>query len=330
MKVRFLIIRFSSIGDIVLTTPVIRNLKNQVKGAEIHYLTKKKFLPVLKDNPYIDKLWLFEKDLKTLVREIKMAHPDYVIDLHNNLRSSRVKRKLGLVSFSFDKINLEKWLMVNLKKNRLPDNHIVDRYLETIKNFDVVNDMKGLDYFIDEEEVLPQEIRKLILNRFIALAIGAQHYTKKAPVKKLIEICDKLNCTVVILGGPGETEEANLIAQTTTNPNVIDLCGKISLNQSALLVKESSLLITHDTGLMHIGAAFKKVILSIWGNTIPEFGMYPYLTDVASRMFQVDNLNCRPCSKIGFQQCPKKHFDCMMKQNTSDIADYANSLLLNH
>jgi ADP-heptose:LPS heptosyltransferase len=127
----------------------------------------------------------FEKDLKTLVREIKMAHPDYVIDLHNNLRSSRVKRKLGLVSFSFDKINLEKWLMVNLKKNRLPDNHIVDRYLETIKNFDVVNDMKGLDYFIDEEEVLPQEIRKLILNRFIALAIGAQHYTKKAPVKKI-------------------------------------------------------------------------------------------------------------------------------------------------
>lgn len=117
MKVRFLIIRFSSIGDIVLTTPVIRNLKNQVKGAEIHYLTKKKFLPVLKDNPYIDKLWLFEKDLKTLVREIKMAHPDYVIDLHNNLRSSRVKRKLGLVSFSFDKINLEKWLMVNLKKS---------------------------------------------------------------------------------------------------------------------------------------------------------------------------------------------------------------------
>jgi ADP-heptose:LPS heptosyltransferase len=329
MNIRFLIIRFSSIGDIVLTTPVIRNLKEQVEGAEIHYLTKKQFGPVLKNNPYIDKIWLLEDDLKSLIREIKMAHPDYIIDLHNNLRSSRVKRKLGLIAFSFDKINLEKWMMVNFKKNRLPANHIVDRYMETTRNFDVVNDMKGLDYFLNEEDVLPQEIRNQIPKKFIALAIGAQHYTKKAPAKKLSEICDKLKYPVIILGGPGDTEEAILILKSTSNRDLINLCGKVSLNQSAMLVKESSLLITHDTGLMHIGAAFKKVILSIWGNTIPEFGMYPYLSDNASRMFQVDHLNCRPCSKIGFQQCPKKHFDCMMKQDVSAIANYANSIIVN-
>lgn len=327
MKVRFLIVRFSSIGDIVLTTPVIRNLKKQVEGAEIHYLTKKQYEPILKNNPYIDKLWLLEDDLKATISEIKAEVPDYIIDLHNNLRTYKVKRKLGMVAFSFDKINIEKWVMVNFKKNRLPSCHIVDRYMETVKSFDVVNDMKGLDYFPDENEVLNPELSKEIPEKFLALAIGAQHYTKKMPSDKLAELCSMIKFPVVILGGPGDIDEANLINRSSSNTKIINLCGKISLNQSALLVKEASILITHDTGLMHIGAAFKKIILSIWGNTIPEFGMVPYLSDAASKIYEIEGLDCRPCSKIGFQQCPKKHFDCMMKQDISAISNYANSLM---
>ena len=146
MKV--LIIRFSSIGDIVLTTPVIRCLKNQVEGIEIHYLAKKQFEAVLKHNPYIDKLWLLDDNLDEILSDLQKENINYIIDLHKNLRTGVVKRRLKLKSFSFNKINLEKWLRVNLKINRLPKNHIVDRYMETTAFFDVVNDNKGLDYFL--------------------------------------------------------------------------------------------------------------------------------------------------------------------------------------
>ncbi|MBE0653910.1 MAG: glycosyl transferase, partial [Bacteroidales bacterium] len=157
--IKFLIIRFSSIGDIVLTTPVVRCLKKQVEGSEIHYLTKKSFEPVMKNNPYIDRLWLFEDDLNSLIRELENVSFDFIIDLHNNLRSNFVSRKLKVVSFPFKKINIQKWLMVNLKTDRLPEVHIVDRYLETLRFFDVQNDRQGLDYFLSEgDKVFPPAI----------------------------------------------------------------------------------------------------------------------------------------------------------------------------
>jgi len=327
MPVRFLIIRFSSIGDIVLTTPVIRNLKQQVEGAEVHYLTKKQFVPVLQKNPYIDKLWVLDGNLTDLIREIKYSHIDYVIDLHNNLRTIKVKRKLGAISFTFNKINVEKWMMVNFKKDRLPRVHIVDRYMETVKSFDVSNDMKGLDYYIDEEDQISNEIRSNLPDQFVTMAIGAQHYTKKAPPVKLAEIIQGIKLPVVLLGGPTDVEASSKIRALAQRKDLTDLCGKISLNQSAILVRDSALLITHDTGMMHIGAALKKNIFSIWGNTIPEFGMYPYLPGEQSRIFEIQDLECRPCSKIGFNKCPKKHFDCMMKQDSAEIPEAANRFI---
>lgn len=326
--VKFLIIRFSSIGDIVLTTPVIRCLKKQVEGAEIHYVTKKAFKPVLENNLWIDRLWLFEGDLKKLTEQLSGESFDYIIDLHNNLRSHSLRRKLRIISFPFHKINLEKWLIVNLKINRLPEKHIVDRYLETTRLFDVVNDGLGLDYFLSEkDQKLPDEITGKIPARFVTMAIGAQHYTKKAPPLKLAEICDGIKLPVILLGGPDDVPEAEEIIHLTKNTSVIDLCGKLNLNQSATLVKNSQVVISHDTGLMHIAAAFQKKIVSIWGNTIPEFGMAPYLPGPGSKIFEVKGLPCRPCSKIGFKKCPKKHFKCMMDQDTSQISKSVNLLL---
>jgi len=327
--VKYLIIRFSSIGDIVLTTPVVRCLKNQVEGAVVHYLTKEQYRGILEPNPYIDKLWLYNSNMKELLPQLEQEEFDYIIDLHHNIRTLRIKNKLRKISFSFNKLNLQKWLLVNFKINKLPDIHIVDRYMDTLKVFDVKNDGKGLDYFLNEEKqdaIVP--VLSEIPKKYILLAIGAQHETKKATAEKLAEICDMLNFSVVITGGKEDCRLAeSILSKITKNTSLFDTSGKLSLNQSARLVKNAELVITHDTGIMHIAAAFKKKIISIWGNTVPEFGMYPYMADPESKIFEVRGLKCRPCSKIGHQSCPKKHFKCMIDQNSDAIASYARKML---
>ncbi len=309
--VKFLIIRFSSIGDIVLTTPVIRNLKQQVEGAEVHFLTKKQFLPVIENNPYIDKIHVLDASFSELIHELRQEYFNYIIDLHRNLRTFRVKNKLRIIAFSFEKLNYEKWLMVNWKKNKLPNRHIVDRYMDTTKLFDVENDQKGLDYFIAaKDEVNLDQLPERFRVGYTAFVIGAQHATKRLPTEKIISICRKSKQAIVLLGGPTDVAVAEKI-EAELGENVYNACGKYSLNQSVSLVKQAKVVISHDTGLMHIAAAYHKKIISIWGNTIPEFGMYPYLADESSIIVENKDLSCRPCSKIGFSQCPKKHFKCM-------------------
>ncbi|GAP69969.1 ADP-heptose:LPS heptosyltransferase [Bacteroidales bacterium 6E] len=311
MKTRFLIIRFSSIGDIILTTPVIRGLKQQVEDAEIHFVTKAKYVPLLKANPWIDQIHVLDDKITPLLEILEKEEIDYVIDLHHNIRSGQVKRRLNVPAFSFSKLNFEKWLMVNFKVNRLPHKHIVDRYLETVSVFDIANDGKGLDYFIPEGEGF--DIRKLppnFLSGYIAFVIGGTYATKRLPVDTILEICSKIPFPVVLLGGHHEEETGQRIAESHKG-KVINLAGKTTINESASLIQRAELVLTNDTGLMHIAAALGKKILSFWGNTIPEFGMSPYQPDPESKILQVDGLKCRPCSKLGFEKCPKKHFRCM-------------------
>lgn len=324
---RILIIRFSSIGDIVLTTPVVRCLKNQIKDAEIHFLTKKAFVPILNNNPYISKVWEWDdKNATGILAELKKLKFDYVADLHHNLRSFRVKRNLGRPGASYNKLNIEKFLLVNFKINRLPKKHIVDRYLETVASLGIKNDFKGLDYFIHPEdefniESLPESHR----NGYIALVPGALQATKKLPSQKLTELCAAISQPVLVLGGKAEETIGNSLEEKFTH--VINYCGKLNLGGSASLIRQAAAVITHDTGLMHIAAAFNKPIVSIWGNTIPQFGMYPYLPEknAVSIIHEVNDLKCRPCSKIGYTDCPKKHFNCMNLQNIHQIAKDAEN-----
>ena len=325
MKV--LILRFSSIGDIVLTTPVVRTLKTQLDHAQIHYATKIQYQDILAANPYIDKIHLLNESLTDLIQELKREKFDFIVDLHHNLRTFLIKSVLEAKSFSYDKLNIEKWLMVNLKINKLPNIHIVDRYMETVQSLGIKMDALGLDYFIPEKdevpgEWLPEEFQK----EYVVYAIGAQHATKKLPLNRMIELCDRINRPLILMGGKEDFETGEGIAQffekTPNNSRdeqtllemnkktvIYNACGKFNINQSASIVKKSMCVFTHDTGMMHIAAAFKKEVFSIWGNTIPSFGMYPYRTRFT--VLENNKLDCRPCSKIGFQKCPKGHFKCM-------------------
>ncbi|RLD47224.1 MAG: glycosyl transferase [Bacteroidetes bacterium] len=321
--VKFLIIRFSSIGDIVLTSPVVRILKNQVDGAKVHFLTKPQYASLVENNPNIDKIHVLKPKLNDTITELRNEFFDYIIDLHNNIRTYRIKSALKIVDFSFNKLNKEKWIYVNFKKNRLPDIHIVDRYLETIKLFDTKNDNKGLDFFIPEKDTVDISKFNFKENKFAAFVIGAKHFTKQMPQHKVIDLCNKIALPIVLLGGKEDAEKGKIIKQAS-NSVIYNFCGEFNINQSASIIKQASFVISHDTGLMHIAAAFKKDIISIWGNTVPEFGMYPYLAGEKSKIFEVKNLKCRPCSKIGFSKCPKKHFKCMNDINNNEILDYIN------
>ncbi|MGV3528524.1 MAG: glycosyltransferase family 9 protein [Flavisolibacter sp.] len=331
---KFLIIRFSSIGDIVLTTPVIRCLKQQVPDAEVHFLVKPQFKTVVAPNPYIDKIHELQPDWDAIIAALQAEKFDYVIDLHHNLRTLRVKRALKVPSFAFNKLNIEKFIFVKLKWNVMPQVHIIDRYLETVKPFGVRNDGAGMDYFIPKEEEVPiQDIPTSHQAGFIAMVIGASFYTKKLPVEKLQELCQKINYPVILLGAKEEFAEGEVIRNASPG-NVYNACGKFSLHESADLVRKSKLVIAHDTGLMHIAAALKKPVIAVWGSTTPSFGMVPYYGDRFLMRHpspydnaQVHKLWCRPCTKMGRHKCPQGHFKCMKKMDIDYIVERARMRL---
>ena len=212
---KILIIRFSSIGDIVLTTPVIRNLRKKFPGATIHYLTKKKFAGIVASNPYLDKVLMLEDDLGETIKEIKEEKYDEIIDLHHNLRTIRIKSALPAMPFhSFNKLNIEKWLYTNFKINVMPKTHIVDRYMDTVKHLGVANDGLGLDYFIPaDDEIKEGDIPFSHLQGYVAIAIGAAHNTKKLPVEKLQELVAKINFPIILLGGKDDFLNGEKIAE---------------------------------------------------------------------------------------------------------------------
>ncbi len=318
---KILVIRFSSIGDIVLTTPVVRCLKQQL-DCELHYLTKKSYQSILAPNPYLDTIHVLEDAFSDLITRLRAEKYDYLIDLHNNLRTWRIKQALRVKSYSFDKLNWQKWLLVNLKINRLPPVHIVDRYMATTAALEVRNDGQGLDYFIPKEAEV--EISDWLDSErpFVAFVIGAAHATKRLPTEKIIAICQKINIPILLLGGPAEAETGAIIAKTS-GTHVKNTCGKLKLHQSASVVRQAAKVITHDTGMMHIAAAFQKDIISIWGNTVPAFGMTPYYGTPSNKntTIEVPNIACRPCSKIGHAACPKQHFNCMQQIDIEQIVE---------
>ncbi len=309
---KILILRFSAIGDIVLASPIMRMLKQQKEGVEVHFCTKKNFKILVESNPNIDKIHFLGESLNELIQVLKEEKYDYVIDLHNSLRSKIIRWRLGVKNKSIRKHYVEKWLIEKLKINKLPATHIVDRYLEASSIVGIKDDGLGLSYYIPaSDEVSLTDFPAAFQKGYIAFAIGGQHATKRLPLHKLVELCKKINAPIVLLGGKeddvvGEKVVAEL--KETSIP-IFNACGKYNLNQSASIVRQSRLVFSHDTAMMHVAAAFGKEVYSIWGNTIPGYGMYPYRTKY--HLLENKGLSCRPCTKIGYSKCPKGHFKCM-------------------
>lgn len=331
---KILVIRFSSIGDIVLASPVFRCIKKQMPDAIVHLATKQSFKMVTEANPYIDDIFYYEKDLKGLIEALKAQNYDYVIDLHNNIRSNKIKSALKKKSYTIDKLNIQKFLLTKLHINIMPKRHITLRSLDTVKALGIKDDGQGLDYFIPEKDVVQQnDIPASHHLGYVAIVIGANYYTKKLPVEKLKVLCSKINYPIMLLGGMAEEEAGRMIANIDP-VKIYNSCGKFNLNESADLVRKSKLVISHDTGLQYIACAFKKPVLAIWGGTSPKLDVEPYygsafINNPLQPAYEniVQNLWCQPCSKYGTGKCPLGHFKCMKNQDVDMIASKVHQRL---
>lgn len=320
---KILVIRFSSIGDVVLTTPIVRALKKQVPDSEIHFITKKAFSGILEHNPNIDKIYTIEKSISEVLSELKKENYDSIIDLHKNTRTFFLKLKLGRPTYSFPKLNFAKWMLVNLKKASMPTSHVVDRYFKAVEKLGVKNDLLPCEFHIQSsDEIQINEQFGFNPKHYVAIAIGAQFATKRMPLNKLEEIIQQVPHPIILVGGETDKQFAEALLHSFPDKKIVSACGSFTLAQSASIVKQSSVLLTNDTGMMHIASCFEVPTVSVWGNTVPELGMYPYFP-VHPELFsihEVKGLKCRPCSKIGFQKCPRGHFKCMNLQDSKAIS----------
>lgn len=323
---KILVIRFSSIGDIVLITPVLRGIKRQYPNAQLHVLTKPTMASLLTANPNVNQVITLTDSIVTTSLALRAQHYDVVLDLHNNLRSAIIKLFLiNVKSFSFDKQNINKWLMVQFKQKRQLT-HVVERYLACAANIGVTNDGLGLDFYIEPNNQLNLTNEQLPIT-YIALVIGAKFKTKQLPLHQLITLCTQLTLPIVLIGGKEDSELAQQIINVMpANKAIHNTCGRYNLQQSAALLAQAQSVITHDTGMMHIASAFGKKIITVWGNTTPAIGFSAYLPSTAPEAINIQNntLNCRPCSKIGFMVCPQGHFNCMNSLDMTAIAKLSN------
>jgi len=318
----------------VLTTPVLRCIRQQKPETEIHYLSKAEFAPLLHSNPNIDKLHLLQEDLEKLIPALKAEAFDFIVDLHHNLRTARIKAALEVESASFPKKNIEKWILVNLRANFMPDESIVTRYFDAVKPIGVNNDGGGLDYFIPElGKISNEDIPTSHWTGYIACVIGGSYNTKKLPVEQWQKFCELVPFPVILLGGSDDRDEGQEIARQDPI-KIYNSCGKFNINESAALLERSRVVISNDTGLMHIAAALKKPIVSLWGNTAPELGMFPYYgsNNLKSRISPLSviverkKLWCHPCSKLGYNRCPHGHFKCMRSLDMTEVVDTVKKL----
>jgi len=327
---RLLFIRFSSIGDIVFTTPAIRAAKQQLPNVEIHFLTKTSMKSVTEANPYIDQFHYFDKDLNATLDSLKQLQFDYIIDLHKNFRTYKIKKALGVPSLSYQKLSWQKLLLTKLHLNFMPNRHISERCVDTLSSLGVVNDGLGLDYFIPpniqlQHNALPSSHR----NGYIALVIGASFASKKLPIPQLQDLCRQLKYPVVLIGGKEDAVKGKQV-ESIDPTKIFNACGQFNLHESALLVQQSKTVISHDTGFLYIACAFHKKTVAIWGATSPALNVEPYYPTSANQETQmyfnamVPNLPCQPCSNYGTKQCPQGHFACMRQQNLGAIAAKAN------
>tara|TARA_B100000963_G_scaffold84733_4_gene72360 strand:+ start:4910 stop:5866 length:957 start_codon:yes stop_codon:yes gene_type:complete len=314
-KPKILVIRLSAMGDIVLTTPVIRALNQQLK-AKIDFLTKPQYVSLLESNTYINRIF----SLNDKVDFLQKNKYDYVVDLQNNLRSWQIRSKIQTKSFVFNKKSLRRYLLIYFGIDLLK-NHVVDRYFATVASLNVVNDNQGLDFNVSSY-VKPEFNTS---QSYIAWCIGGTHNPKKLSAKQITQVVSKLKIPVVLLGGNNDLDIAKEIINNGECKSVYNFCGKLSVQESSYLIKESKMLLTNDTGMMHIASALKMPIISFWGCTKPSLGFTPYMTDPSSIKI-ISKRSAKPCSKHG-KHCKYGKNGCIKEIDPQLIYDSVLSLL---
>jgi len=336
---KILVIRLSSIGDIILMTPLLRNLRRHFPNARIDVVTKAVFADLVRHHPGINHLYevVPEKgsaDLSELGATLRDQHYDVVFDIHKNFRSFQLTRAAQApIVLRHKKFLVRRWLFVQFKWNLLRDMPpIRQRYMLAAAPLGVIDDgLPAEIYWTDEEERRAEAILRAGgwdgLTPIVALAPGAGFFTKRWPVEYFAEVAKEIlhrGNFVVILGGPQDQILAEQI-RNGLERNCVSLAGQTNLLVTAAILKKSRVLISNDTGLMHMAEAVGVPLIAIFGSTTRELGFFPHLK--TSRVLENVNLQCRPCSHLGKSKCPKRHFLCMREIRPEQVfAEYERLL----
>lgn len=302
---KILVIRLSSFGDIILAFPLLKKLREKFPGSEIHFLTKKNYAEVISLNRDVNKVVYLSGSLNETRAEVSKENYDLIIDIHKNFRSLFVSAFNTKKVRRYSKENFKKFLLVNIKVNLFKEIIPVYRkYLLSIEEF--LNDD---DYDFTISELIFGKDR-IIQEDYIVISPASRHFTKTYPAEKFIEYIISLNDKRVILVGDNSSNDKKICDYIESGcKNVLNLCGKLDMNELANVIYYSDYVICNDSAILHLSEALGKRVVALFGSTVKEFGFFPQLKE--SKVLEVDNLKCRPCTHIGRESCPKGHFKCM-------------------
>ncbi|MGH1366889.1 MAG: lipopolysaccharide heptosyltransferase II [Calditrichia bacterium] len=333
---KILIIRLSSIGDILLTSPVMWQLRERYPLAQIDFLTRTEFSSLLATNPHLNNVLTLDTnlgkvELEAMRSQIQAAGYDIILDLHVNIRSLFLTRLKG--SSPIMRMKKDKFARFALVKMGIDlyarlygrSRTVAEKYLLAGEALGLDSNEQRLELWLPPEIESAEEERWKTLSSkgfHVAMAPGARHFTKRWPEKKYAELITKLyeqqGWRTILLGGPDErTLSESIIAQLKDYSIIENLVGQLSLIESCALIKQAGLFVSNDSGLMHAAACFGIPQLAIFGSTTLQLGFGP-INDRAA-ILENSDLGCRPCSHIGKSICPKGHFKCM-NELTSDMA----------
>ena len=305
MQPHILIIRLSSLGDLILTIPLLRALRERYVAARIDLLVKKEYADLAWLFGYVDEVISFDteaEDIAEMRQELAENNYTYVLDLHSNLRS-KVLRILPHTEIDIiHKRSFRRWLLVNFKINLLkssPD--VIGRYFETAKELGV-----------KDEGNAPIIETTVMQEKKVALVPGAKHWNKRWLPEYFIAVASALikeGYQIEIHGSAEEKALGDSIAKEFSAEQATNYCGTFSLEELPTRLASCELAITNDSGLMHLAAAVGVRTVSMFGPTVREFGFMPRGKNVT--IIENTNLSCRPCTTIGSDHCPKGHFKCM-------------------
>lgn len=325
------VLRLSSIGDIILTSPLLRVFRNSVgKDARVDFVVRKEYAELVQSCHHLSIVHEYDvntgyKGLQVLAQQLREEKYDLVIDLHDSIRTKllRASSKAKDVVV-MDKRKLERWLLVNLKRNAYADQlTVAERYIETVEKYGIKNDGKGLEIFIPDTTLfdVSGKMAKLRLNQFekvIGICPGSKHFTKRWQKEKFAQVAiraaQEFHAKILLFGGGDEKEDCefvyNEVSRRVSAHAVASFAGEFSLLESAAALEFCDVVVTNDSGLMHLAAAKQRKIVAIFGSTVQEFGFAPYGTEAT--VIENTTLDCRPCTHIGRKECPKGHFKCML------------------
>jgi heptosyltransferase-2 len=313
-----LVVRFSAIGDILLTTPLLRAIRSRHPGARVAVLTKEPYVPLLSHNPHVSEVLSVApgEGIRAIAQRVRGVRYSHLLDLHGNLRSLALRRLAPGPWRSYPKRRLERALLIAAKRDTygaaVP---VAERYFEAARELEVEPDFGPPDFYLaeDADRRAAERLEAAGLGRerpLVAIAPGAAHATKQWPPEHWIELIRRLRSTgadVAILGGPDDAEVAELIARAA-GEHVANLAGTLGLQETGAVIRRAEALVSGDTGVMHMATGVGTPVVALFGPTVRQFGFFPYRAPAS--VVELD-LPCRPCSAHGSRRCPLGHHRCL-------------------